>query len=154
MAKRSLGAGSGVKPRSIHGAAGVRLSIKQVPWSSHILDGKSHSHPSAYAESGDAALDPALSHFMEERHRNARSCAADGMSERNRTTVYVQSVAVEVEFTIAGQHLRGEGFVQFHQSKIGELESVLLFQLAQRRDWADAHDAGIDARGTDRQNAG
>lgn len=131
----------------------ARLSIEQVPWSGHTLDGKSHSHPAAYAESGDAALDAALSHLVQERNGNARSCAADGMSERNRTTIYVQSIAVEVEFTIAGQHLRGEGFVQFHQSEIRKLESMLLFQLAQRRDWADAHDAGIDTNGTDRQNA-
>src|SRR5262245_56356110 len=75
------------------------------------------------------------------------------MSQGDGASVYVELFGIEVQLAIAGQHLRGERFVQFDQIEIGGFEAVFGFHLAQRRDWPNAHDAWIDTSGSDRANA-
>ena len=57
-------------------------------------------------------------HFVQQRHRDARPGAADGMAERDGAAVDVEALAIEMEFAIAGQHLGGKGFVELDEIEI------------------------------------
>ena len=75
-----------------------------------------------------------LEHLVQQRHRDPRSGAADGMAERDGTAIDVELVAVEMQFAVAGQNLRGEGFIQLDQFEVGELQAVFSFEFAAARE--------------------
>ena len=79
--------------------------------SHHVLHRQRHSHAAADAESGDTALGLALQHFVQQRHGNATSCAADRMPQRNRAAIHVQLVVIEIQLAVASQYLCRKGFV-------------------------------------------
>src|SRR6185369_4133204 len=86
-------------------------------------------------------------HFVEESHRDASAGSTDRMSESNGAAVDVEFVAVELEVAITGEDLSRERFVQFNKIKTLERQSVFRFQLANRRNGADTHDARVDPHG-------
>src|SRR6202042_1399676 len=88
----------------------------------------------------------ALQHFVQQRDRDSRARATNGMPDRNRSAVYIEPVAAEIQFAVAGEHLGGEGFIQFDQSEIVQLEVVLLFELAQSRYRTNPQGARVDSR--------
>ena len=49
---------------------------------------------------------------MQERDRDPRSGATDGMAKRDRTTVHIQFLAIEMQLAITGENLGSEGFVE------------------------------------------
>ncbi len=67
------------------------------------------------------------------------------MAERDRASVDVEFLVVEMQLAVAGQDLRGEGFVEFDQIEVGELEAVLLLEPVDGGHGADAHDARVDS---------
>ena len=67
---------------------------------------------------------------MEQRHRDSRPGAADGMAERDGAAVDVESLAIKMQLAIAGQHLRRKGFIEFNQIEVAEVEAVFLFHFA------------------------
>src|SRR6266404_1416332 len=75
-----------------------------------IFDRQRHAHTAAHAEGGQAAARFALQHCVEQRHRDARPRTANGMAERDGATVDVELLAIEMQLTVAGQHLGGESF--------------------------------------------
>ena len=91
---------------------------------------------------------------MHERNGDARAGAPDRMAESNGPAVDVETVSVEMKFAIAGEHLGGEGFIELDEIEVRELEDVLLLELANGWDWADAHDAWIDSSRSDGHDAG
>src|SRR6266478_3820152 len=110
-----------------------------------IFDRQRHAHTAAHAEGGQAAARFALQHFVEQRDRDARSSAADGMAECDGATVDVELLAIEMQLAIARQYLGGEGFIQFDQIEVAELDAVFLFHFADGRHWPYAHEARIHA---------
>src|SRR5208337_5288374 len=91
-----------------------------------IFDGQRHAHPAADAKRGQAPACLSLEHFVEQRHRSARSGAADGMAKRDGAAVDVEFLAIEMQLAVARQHLGGEGFIEFDQIEAAEVEAVLL----------------------------
>src|SRR4029077_8547331 len=67
----------------------------------NIFNRHRNSHPATDAQGGDPVLRFALEHFMQQRDCDSRACAADGMSERNRSTVDVELVVIKVQLSIA-----------------------------------------------------
>ena len=82
---------------------------------------------------------------MNQCDRNPGAGAADRMAEGNRSAVDVELAAIEVQFAIAGEHLRGKGFVQFDQIEAVNANPVLLFHLAQCGHRPDPHDARVNS---------
>ena len=83
-----------------------------------VLQRKRHSQAAADAEGGHSSFRVALEHLVQKRDRDSRAGAADGMADRDGSAVYIDLVAVEIQFAVAGEHLGGEGFIQFDQAKI------------------------------------
>src|SRR6266516_4189647 len=73
-----------------------------------------------------------LQHLVKQRDRNTRSAAADGMSQRNSAAIDVELAVIEMKLAIAGQHLRGKGFVKLDHIEAGEFQIMFLFHFAQR----------------------
>ena len=96
-----------------------------------VFDDKGHAHAAADAECGQAAVRVALEHLVQKRDDDARAGAADGVAERDGSAVDVELAAIEVEFAIAGEHLRGKGLVEFDEIEVREFEGVFLFELAE-----------------------
>src|SRR5271163_3759139 len=67
------------------------------------------------------------------------------MTDRDGTAVYVEPVAIEIQFAVAGQHLRSESFVHLDQAELMQPEVMLLFQFAQRRNGSNPHRPWIDS---------
>jgi len=86
---------------------------------------------------------------VEQRHRDAGSGAANGMTEGDRTTVDVEFFAIEMQLAVTCQHLGGEGFIQFDQIEVAleerigtiyvDFEDVRLYQQAVERIGDRAH---------------
>src|SRR5207253_3423670 len=68
------------------------------------------------------------------------------MAECDGATVDVELLAIEMQVAIACQYLGSEGFVQFDQIEVAELEAVFLFHLADGRHRSDAHEARVNSR--------
>src|ERR1700676_1634382 len=69
------------------------------------------------------------------------------MTEGDLTTVDVEFFTIEMQLAVACQHLGGEGFIQFDQIEVAELEAVFLFHFADGWHWPDAHEARVNSRG-------
>ena len=94
----------------------------------------------------------AAQHLVYERHGYACAGAADGMTERNRSAVYVEFFAIEMQLAIASQHLRGEGFVQLGQIEIVCRQPRFLVQLLHRGYRTKAHSPRINPGCSSRHN--
>ena len=68
------------------------------------------------------------------------------MAQSDGAAIYVEFVAVKMQFAIAGEDLGREGFIEFDNIKIDQGELVFLLHLANRGDRANAHDARVDSR--------
>ena len=90
-------------------------------------------------------MGPALQHLVQQCHGNSRPCAANGVAESDRAAIDVQSVAVKMQIAVAGQHLGGEGFVQFNQIKILEPPSTFREQLLHGGNGTDSHHPRVNS---------
>ena len=133
-----------MKSRRSSASAGV--ARRKSGWESGgIFDSERHVHSAADAESGQASARFSPEHFVEQGYGDARSGAADGMTERDGATVDVEFFAIKMKLAITCQYLGGECFVEFDEIEVVEFETVFLFELANRRHGADPHDARIDS---------
>src|SRR5690349_22908419 len=73
------------------------------------------AHAPADAESRESQLRLSLLHFVNERGGDANPGTADRMAQRDRAAVDVQTIGGKLQLAIAGDHLRGECFVQLDQ---------------------------------------
>src|SRR5882672_9189956 len=137
--------------KSSRSSASAGVARRNSGWilimSGGIFDGKCHAHATAYAKGRESAPRIALQHFVEQRDSDARAGAADGMAERERASVDIEFRAIEMQFAVAGQHLRGKSFVEFDEIEVGEFQAVLRFHLSDGRDRPDSHDARIHTGG-------
>src|SRR5690348_12901494 len=117
-----------------------------------VLQCERHSHASADTKRRHSFSCIALQHLVEKRYRDARARATDRMPEGNGAAIDVQAIAIEVQSTIARENLCGKGFVEFHQPKFVQTQTVFVFELLQCRDRPDSHCARIDSGRTDRCN--
>ena len=76
------------------------------------------------------------------------------MAERDRAAVDVQPLRIDRQLAQAGEHLRGERFVQLDEIDLVEREPGQLQHLADRRHRADAEALRLDAGGRVRDEAG
>src|SRR5258708_37801551 len=76
-----------------------------------IFERQSHAHSARDAQSGQATLGVALAHFVQEGGSDSCAGAANWMPQGDRSAIYVHLAVVHVQFTVASQHLCGEGFV-------------------------------------------
>ena len=83
---------------------------------------------------------------MQEGGEDARARAADGVAQRDRAAVGIQALGVEVEFAVACDDLRGEGFVQFDGIVVGNFCAGALRERADCRNGANSHDSRVDGR--------
>ena len=67
-----------------------------------------------------------LGEGVQHGHEDARAGGADGMAEGDRAAVHVQSFLGELQFSITGQHLRGEGLVELDEIQVVDAERELL----------------------------
>src|SRR5262245_1007891 len=111
----------------------------------HILESDRHAHAAADAQGSNPFSRIAFQHFVQERDRDARAGAADGMAESNGASVHVETVAIEIQNTVAGEHLGGEGFVEFDQAEFMQAQGMLVCELLERGNWPDPHGAWIDS---------
>src|SRR5258708_3506363 len=88
----------------------------------------------ADAERRDATLQVMRFERMQQRHDQACSRRADGMSERAGAAIDVQSVAGDPEVALRRHRHDREGFVDLEQIDITDAPADLVEQLADRRD--------------------
>src|SRR5262249_32170274 len=103
------------------------------------------AHAAADAERREALLGVALLHFVEQRHQHPSAGSADRMADRDRAAVDVDLRGVPAEVLVDRAGLRGERLVGLDQIEIADVPAGLLERGARCRDWAAAHDRGIDA---------
>ena len=108
------------------------------------LDQGRQSHAARHAEGGDAVADAAPGHAVEQGDQDAGAGGADGVAEGDGAAVRIDLAGVEVQLLQAGQHLRGEGLVEFHLADVAGGAAGAGEQPAHRRHRADAHDPGLD----------
>ena len=76
------------------------------------------------------------------------------MAERDGAAVDVQPIRIDGQLAQAGEHLRGERFVQLDEIDLVERQPGELQRLADRRHRADAEALRLDAGGRERDEAG
>ena len=91
---------------------------------------------------------------MQQGDGDPRPGAANRMPERDRSSVDVEFLAIEMEFAVTGDDLRGERFVEFDEVGGGGLYRVLFLQLLQSGYRTDAHAFRIDSGGSCAHNSG
>ena len=97
--------------------------------SHYVLERQRHTHATADAECRHALPGVALQHLVQQSDGNACARAADGMSQSDRASVDVQAVAIEVQYAVASQDLRGKGLVPVRSNQIRVAQTVLICQL-------------------------
>ena len=102
--------------------------------------GQSADWPRASPLSGRTA------YLVNQSSENAAAGARNRMSQRDGAAIGIQPLAIEMQIAVAGQHLRGKGFVQFDRVVIFHLRARALAQAAHCGHRADAHHARIDRR--------
>ena len=75
------------------------------------------------------------------------------MAERDRAAVDVQPFGIDRQLLQAGEHLRGERFVQLDEIDLVEREAGELQRLADRRHRPDAEALRLDAGGREGDEA-
>ena len=98
------------------------------------LDGDGGGFTAADAEGGDAAFQVLRFQRMQQRHDQAGSGRADGVSKRAGAAVDVELVAGNAEIALRRHCHHGEGFVDLEQIDITGAPADLVEQLADRRD--------------------
>ncbi len=71
-------------------------------WSHCILHDQGHAHAAAHAERSHTTLRVTFAHLVQQRDRDARAGAADGVAESNRSTIDIEFIAIEIQFAVTG----------------------------------------------------
>src|SRR5207253_11509003 len=82
------------KARRVRGLASARIWRQ----ASLALDGHGYRVTATQTQGGDATVDVAADHFVNQRHQDARSAGPDGMADRNRASIDIHFVGIEIEF--------------------------------------------------------
>src|SRR5687767_2087327 len=79
------------------------------------LEDSRGTHAAADAHADQAVASVAAAHFVKDGGGEPGAGAAKRVAERDGATVDVEPVGVDGQLAEAGEHLRGECFVQLHQ---------------------------------------
>src|SRR5262245_43354828 len=113
---------------------------------------RAHSAADAHSDHPVASL--AALHLVKQRGRQLRPRATERVAERDRAAVDVQPFEIEVQLLDHRERLRGEGFVEFDQIDLLELQTGRLQRLRNRDDRSDSHFFGRDASSRKRDESG
>src|SRR5262245_61056599 len=130
---------------------------------SHRLDEHGAALAAADAFGGDALADAEPLHCVDQMQHDAVAARADGMAQADRTAVDVELVAgnapggggkpehflakgVVLPGGEAGEHLRGEGFVDLPQADVAERKRMPAQDRARAQHRAEPHDGRIERR--------
>ena len=69
-------------------------------------------------EGRDSLMHIAADHLIDQRHQNARAAGADGMPDRNRSTVHIYFCRIQADFLHHAQSLHGKRLVQFVEIRL------------------------------------
>src|SRR5258708_39195344 len=97
-----------------------RGSLSSTP-NSH-LNRHRHRSTATQAQRRQSSATAPAAQFVDQSGQDARAAGANGMAQRNRSTVNVYARPIPVEFFTIRQGLRRKGFVDLDQVKIAELE--------------------------------
>src|SRR5262245_27245984 len=132
-------------------------------YSRHRLDQHGAALAAADAFGGDALLDAAALHGVDEMQHDAVAARAHGMAQPDGAAVDVELVAldaagraIKAEHLAAervvlpggetGEHLRGEGFVELPQADVAERKRVPAQERGRAQHGPEPHDRGIERR--------
>src|SRR5215203_1397273 len=93
----------------------------------------------ADAHRDDAPLGLAPAAFLQDVAGETRASHAEGMADRDRAAVDVVLLGIDAELVARIEALAGEGFVEFPEINVVDLQAVALQQFRHRVDRADAH---------------
>src|SRR5213596_2213388 len=116
----------------------VRASLRRLL--RHALDDARTAHAAADAHGHEAVALLAAAKLVEDGYGQLRARATERMAERDGAAVDVDPLARQRAFAHDGERLTSEGFVEFDQVEVFELEAGLLEGFRNRGDRADAHD--------------
>src|SRR5699024_1120121 len=109
---------------------------------SHAFEDGRDALAAADAHGLEAVAGLAAVHLAQHGGQDPAAGGADGMAERDARTVDIESIEValaQAPFASDGERLRGEGFIEFDEVDVGQLEAGLLQRPGGGRDRADAH---------------
>ena len=86
----------------------------------------------AEAQRRNASLRIAPSHFVKQRHENARAARADRMAQSDRAAIDVDFFRIQFELLHDGDRLDGKCLVQFDEIDIGEIPADLCRPVSER----------------------
>src|SRR5882724_12059893 len=92
----------------------------------HALDDTRAAHAATDAHGHEAVALLAATKLVEDGDGQLRARATERMAERDGAAVDVDPLARQRAFAQHGERLTGEGFVEFDQVEVFELESRLL----------------------------
>src|SRR5207302_9568644 len=75
------------------------------------------------------------------------------MAERDRPAIDVETLRIDGQLAEAGEHLRGEGFIELDQIDLVERQPGDFQHLANRRHRSDAEALRFDTRGCERDES-
>src|SRR5262249_29131888 len=102
---------------------------------------------SAEAKSCDSAMNVPADHFINQSDQHTRTACSDGMPQRNRAAIDIDTIHVESEFADHAERLHGKRLVQFIEVDIRILPSGLLPNLLYGRYWSHHDPFRIDTAG-------
>ncbi len=100
------------------------------------------SHTATDAHGDDHVLHTAALALDQRVADHARAAHAVGMANGNSAAIDVEFVVVDTQLIAAVNHLHREGFIQFPQADVADLQAGLLEQLGHGKDRADTHLVG------------
>src|SRR5256885_14528822 len=96
-----------------HPISTTALTIRSGP-----LQDNGHAHAARDTERGESQRRVALAQLVGARQDDARPRHADGVTESDRAAVHVQLLVVELQLTVAGEHLGREGLVHLDDVEV------------------------------------
>src|SRR5215210_2133995 len=88
----------------------------------HPFEDPCRAHAAADAHADEPIPRLTAAHFVQQRRRQLRPGAAEGMAERDRPAVDVQPVSVDRQIAEAGYDLRGKRLVELDEINLIEAE--------------------------------
>src|SRR5690242_5947860 len=113
----------------------------------NVFENPCRAHAAAHTHSHDAVASIAAFEFTDDASRELCAGAAQRVSEGDRAAVGIDLVRVQATFFDDRQRLRGEGFVEFEDVDVVELESGHLESLRNGEHRAESHLFGLVACG-------
>src|SRR3981081_2407728 len=89
------------------------------------LDDHGDALAAADAHAGEAELDVALLHLVEEGDQDAGAAGADGVADGDGAAVDVEAVLGDGELAADGDGLGGEGLVELEEADVLDLDAAL-----------------------------